>query len=139
MVAIGSLTAYWIDYGCMYGPDNFTWRFPIAFQCVFAVTAVIMMTGLPESPRWLLTRHREEEATTVLAALNGTRRDDPEILLQLDIIKHSIHATGGTDGVPIKALLTNGKSQHFRRNLIGASSQFMQQVGGCNAYVSRKP
>ena len=43
MVAIGTLIAYWIDYGCLYGPDDFTWRFPIAFQCVFAVIVIIMI------------------------------------------------------------------------------------------------
>jgi hypothetical protein len=47
MVAIGTLIAYWIDYGCLYGPDNFTWRFPIAFQCVFAVIVLVLMISLP--------------------------------------------------------------------------------------------
>lgn len=135
MVAIGSLTAYWIDYGCLYGPDDLTWRFPIAFQCIFAITVILLMLGLPESPRWLITRHRNEEATTVLAGLNGLQRHDPEVLLQLEIIKNSIHADGGGDKVPVKALLTNGKSQHFRRTMLGASSQMMQQLGGCNAVI----
>lgn len=35
----------------------------------------------------------------------------------------------------MSAVFTGGKTQHFRRMLLGASSQFMQQVGGCNAVI----
>ena len=135
MVAIGTLIAYWIDYGCLYGPDAFTWRFPIAFQCVFAMIVIGMMTCLPESPRWLLTHHREEEAATVLAGLNGLQRDDPEVLVQMGIIKAAVKASGGGGKVPTKSLITNGRSQHLRRTILGASSQMMQQLSGCNAVI----
>lgn len=135
MVAIGTLIAYWIDYGCLYGPDDFTWRFPIAFQCVFAFIVIVMMIQLPESPRWLLTHHREEEAATILAGLNGLRRDDPEVVLQMDVIKDAVRKSGGGGKVPTKELFTNGKSQHFRRMILGGSSQFMQQLSGCNAVI----
>lgn len=50
-VAIGTMFAYWIDYGCSYGPDALTWRFPIAFQIVFGLILCIFMCFLPESPR----------------------------------------------------------------------------------------
>src|SRR4051812_11919174 len=35
VIAFGTLIAYWIDYGASFGPADLTWRFPIAFQCVF--------------------------------------------------------------------------------------------------------
>lgn len=35
----------------------------------------------------------------------------------------------------MSAVFTGGKTQHFRRMLLGASSQFMQQIGGCNAVI----
>jgi sugar porter (SP) family MFS transporter len=135
MVAIGTLIAYWIDYGCLYGPDNFTWRFPIAFQCVFAVIVLVLMISLPESPRWLLTHHREDDAATVLAGLNGLPRDDPEVVVQMQVIRDAVTASGGGGKIPSKALLTNGKSQHLRRAILGASSQMMQQLSGCNAVI----
>ena len=28
-IAIGTMIAYWIDYGASYGPPGLTWRFPI--------------------------------------------------------------------------------------------------------------
>lgn len=94
-----------------------------------------MLTDLqPESPRWLLTRERHEEAITVLAALRGEHRESEEVKLQANIINDSIRASGHSGGnTPFSSLFTGGKTQHFRRMMLGVSSQFMQQIGGCNA------
>ncbi|KAK3073310.1 hypothetical protein LTR53_005212 [Teratosphaeriaceae sp. CCFEE 6253] len=134
IIAFGTLLAYWIDYGASYGPPDLTWRFPIAFQVVFGVIIAVPMIWLPESPRWLMTRDRPEEATTVLAALAGTDRDDEEVQLQIGLIQDSIRASSG-GGSSYKALFTGGKSQHLRRMMLGVSSQFFQQIGGCNAII----
>ncbi|KAK5119974.1 hypothetical protein LTR85_007050 [Meristemomyces frigidus] len=136
IIAFGTLFAYWIDYGASYGPAALTWRFPIAFQVIFGLIIVIGMIWLPESPRWLLTRDRPEEAMTVLAALRGMNRDDDEVKLQAGIIMDSIRASGHIGGnTPYSALFTGGKTQHGRRMLLGISSQFFQQIGGCNAVI----
>lgn len=131
------MIAYWIDYGCLYGPDDFTWRFPIAFQCAFAFVVIGLMVKLPESPRWLLTHGREDEARTVLAGLEGTPRDSEQVNLQVNVIKNAIRASGtGMGGkTKFRSLLTGGRTQHFRRLLLGASSQMMQQLSGCNAVI----
>lgn len=137
VIAFGTLVAYWIDYGASYGSADLSWRFPIAFQIVFALILVLGMIWLPESPRWLLTRERYEEGETVIAALRGLELDDKETQLQKQIIMDSISASGyaGRKGTPFKAVFTGGKTQHFRRMMLGVSSQFMQQVGGCNAVI----
>ncbi|KAI0471739.1 general substrate transporter [Xylariaceae sp. FL0804] len=133
-VAIGTVIAYWIDYGCTYGPHAFTWRFPIAFQCFFALVVIILMLNLPESPRWLLTKERHEEASTVLAALNGKHRQDEDITTQMTFINDAIRVAGAGQ-TKYKDLTTGGPTQHFRRMLLGAGSQMMQQLSGCNAVI----
>lgn len=136
IIAFGSLIAYWIDYGCSYGSDQFSWRFPIAFQILFALILLFGMIWLPESPRWLLTKDRHEEAAKVISALRGHNVDDDETKFEAHIIMDSIRASGHKGGnTPFSALFTNGKTQHFRRMILGASSQLMQQVGGCNSVI----
>lgn len=135
-VAIGTLIAYWIDYGCTFGPEAFVWRFPIAFQCVFAIIVLILMLDLPESPRWLMTKGRHEEAAHVLAALAGRSVDSKEIKDEVQVIEEAIRASGHKGGItPFSALFQNGPLQSFRRMLLGASSQMMQQLSGCNAVI----
>ncbi|KAL5450511.1 hypothetical protein PMIN06_006539 [Paraphaeosphaeria minitans] len=136
IIAFGTLIAYWVDFGCQYGPDDLTWRFPIAFQIVFGLVVLVVPFWLPESPRWLLTRDRADEATKVVAALRGLPTDHEETMLQISIIVDSIRASGHHGGItPFSALFTGGKTQHFRRMMLGASSQLFQQVGGCNAVI----
>ncbi|KAH8157803.1 hypothetical protein CIB48_g10445 [Xylaria polymorpha] len=136
-IAFGTLIAYWIDYGASYGPADLVWRFPIAFQIIFGIIVSSAMIWLPESPRWLLTHERYEDANNVIAAIRGYDVDSEETSIERGIILDSIRASGiaGGKSTPYKALFTNGKTQHFRRMLLGASSQFMQQVGGCNAVI----
>jgi hypothetical protein len=94
------------------------------------------MFWLPESPRWLLTKDRHEEAESVIAALRGWDRKSPDTQLTISVIMDSIRASGHHGGItPFSALFTGGKTQHCRRMLLGASSQFFQQVGGCNAVI----
>ena len=136
VIAFGTLIAYWTDYGCSYGPEQLTWRFPIAFQISFALVILIGPMFLPESPRWLLSKDRHEDAIKVIAALRGYRTDSEETRLEAHIIMDSLRASGHKGGnTPFSALFTNGKTQHFRRMMLGASSQLMQQIGGCNAVI----
>lgn len=128
------MVAYWIDYGATYGPHAFVWRFPIAFQIAFACVILVLMLRLPESPRWLLSHGREEEALTVLAALAAKRRDHDHVQEQVTVINDALKAAGHEGGsTPFSELLTRDNRQHLRRMLLGAGSQMMQQLSGCNA------
>ncbi|KAJ5177474.1 Major facilitator superfamily domain general substrate transporter [Penicillium coprophilum] len=98
------------------------------------------MILLPESPRWLFTRERYEEGEEVIAALLGAEPQSHEVNLQKNIIMESIRASGQMGKTtPMSAVFTGGKTQHFRRMLLGVSSQLMQQIGGCNAVIYYLP
>ncbi|KAL2350217.1 putative hexose carrier protein [Cryomyces antarcticus] len=84
---------------------------------------------------WIDFGRSYEEAKTVIAALRGIHRGDEETKLQVSIVD-SIRASGHKGGnTPFSALFTGGKTQHFRRMMLGISAQFFQQLGGCNAVI----
>ena len=74
----------WMGLGFSYiGSGQLKWRLFIGLQLV---CAAIMLTGsiwMPESPRWLVTKGRHEEALTVLERLHGSHvtseSDDDEV------------------------------------------------------------
>ena len=88
---------------------------------------------VPESPRWLASKGRHAEALAVLAALDGTTVDDPVVQKTWRGIVDAIaHSAGDFE---IKQLFTHGKSQHFRRMMLGVAAQCFQQISGIK-YVS---
>lgn len=90
--AIGTLIAYWIDYGAHFGPPDLVWRFPIAFQVVFGVFIIWGMAILPESPRYLIVHNKIKEGRTVLAALAGCEIEDHHVEVEKQLVIDSIRA-----------------------------------------------
>lgn len=136
-IAFGTVIAYWIDFGLSYVDNSVSWRVPIALQMIFAVCLVIGVLLLPESPRWLISQGFDDEGQRVVAALAASPYDSEKTLLETRVIHETLAAMEGTQKTG--DLLTNGKTQHFRRMLLGASSQFFQQIGGCNAVIYFAP
>jgi hypothetical protein len=132
--------AYWLDFGLSFVNSSVSWRFPTAFQIVFAVILIAGVIWLPESPHWLLA-HAEEHpeyetrALRICAALNGVGVSDPATIQQKNIILDGINARRRAQVHSSKEILSMGKKQHLRRALVGASTQVFQQLGGCNAVI----
>jgi sugar porter (SP) family MFS transporter len=113
--------------------NEFTWRFPLAFQCVFALLTMTLLTFMPESPRWLVLKDRPTEAHAIIARLMGRPSDNDEVLLNLQSILDTVQYEQETQQKStIKELFSGGRQQTFRRIVLGASASFMQQIGGTN-------
>jgi hypothetical protein len=55
------------------------WRFPLAFQGVFAICLVIMASALPDTPRWIFERNRYEQGMQVIANMSGKHVQDVDV------------------------------------------------------------
>ncbi|KAK7543798.1 MFS transporter [Phyllosticta citricarpa] len=128
----GVAIAYWVDYGFSFVDNESQFRFPIAFQILFALLTLGMIIFLPESPRWLLNHGREEEALRVLEALQP-KANPQTIRAEVEVIQHALYEekeiAGGTT---FKALFKNGPQRFRYRVLLGIGGQFIQQLSGVN-------
>lgn len=97
---------------------------------------MIGLMFLPDSPRWLASKGRTEEAHDVVARLLGHELDHPDVIAELNGIQESIYIQNRGGGFKYRELFTNGPSQNFRRTFLGALSQFCQQFCGINLVVS---
>ncbi|KAF2793218.1 MFS sugar transporter [Melanomma pulvis-pyrius CBS 109.77] len=70
----------WVGFGCFFSNNlTFGWRGPLAFTCIPPLILLIGCFWIPESPRWLISKGRVEEAWTVLSRLHGDPSDPDEI------------------------------------------------------------
>lgn len=130
-----------MNYGFTYVPDSpISWRFPLAFQCFFAIVTIIMVCFAPESPRWLVMTDQVEKAQMVLAALEAKPDGDPDINQEINYLVAVVkHETEVRKAVGIKEIFSNGEQMNFRRIVLGAGTPFFQQIGGVNVIAYYLP
>ena len=135
IIAVGTFIAYWLDFGLSYVDSSVQWRFPVAFQILFAILVTGGALMLPESPRWFVMQGHDEHALEVLAALNDSTIDSDDVLADFNLMKADLKSLEGVQASNWKVLFTGGKTQNFQRMMIGCSGQFFQQFTGCNAAI----
>ncbi|HEY2461441.1 MAG TPA: sugar porter family MFS transporter [Candidatus Acidoferrum sp.] len=85
-IVVGILLAYLSNYivaNVVSGPNDWRWMFGVAG--VPALVFLVLLLGIPQSPRWLATQNRIEEARTVLRSI-GSADPDGELREIVDSI-----------------------------------------------------
>lgn len=84
MWPVGALVASGVVHGGLNYNSNASWMLPLGVQMMFPGIVVIFSLMLPESPRWLYTRGKREEATEFLTKYHGYGNPNSEwVKLQL--------------------------------------------------------
>jgi len=126
----GFLVAQWLGYGCSFSTTAFSWRFPLAFQCLPALILTCGIFFLQESPRWLMEKDRHDEARAGLQKLRAG--EDPALIeLEFTEIRDVIEADRQVLGSigPMKILT---KSSWRRRLILGCGVQAFGPLSGIN-------
>lgn len=130
LIVFGVMISYWIDLGFSFlEPSSIAWRFPIAFQIILAIFILLLIPGLPESPRWLVLKGRNEEALEVISALNDLPPEDKKIQAEYMAVRDVVFemSKGG-----FRECFKMNRNRNFHRTALAYVNQMFQQVRSCN-------
>lgn len=132
--AIGGVAfATWLEFGLYYaGSNSASWRFPIAFQSIFAIFVVSCILFLPESPRWLAKVGRMEEAAEVLARLEDVSVDSEHVAQELEIIRQSLAEDGRDESSASSSPFARTNNRHLHRTVLAIAVNILAQMTGVN-------
>ncbi|HET9569919.1 MAG TPA: sugar porter family MFS transporter [Bacteroidales bacterium] len=131
-ITIGIVIAYLIDYLLM-GLGDQSWRYMLAVPAVSGlIYLILLLTSFPQSPRWLLSKNRREEAVAILRKIGGEKLISEE----LPEMEKMIHAEKDKEKVRFSEIFQgkNGKIV-----LIGTLIAAFQQITGINAVIMFSP
>lgn len=133
----GVMLVYWIDFAFANLSSSAAWRVPTVLQCLFLAIQIILLTMVPDTPRWYASHDRSEESLMVLRRMLQHKEPEHNILrLHQDILRT----------VAMEASLGSGKwtdvfksdsIQSRRRLILACGIQIMQQLGGNNAVLCK--
>jgi SP family sugar:H+ symporter-like MFS transporter len=86
MATVGIFLSNAVNYSLHSRGDDFSWRFPIALQFIWAALVFAGTAASPESPRYYVQRGHLDRARVNLAKLRDLPEDDPALLAELDMI-----------------------------------------------------
>ncbi|KAF8965884.1 hypothetical protein BDZ97DRAFT_1658260 [Flammula alnicola] len=126
---VGYSFSVWTDFFCSFLDSNMSWRLPLFIQCVIGAILAAGSLLMPESPRWLIDRGREEEGLVVLADLHGGDLNGTVAKAEFNEIKDTVvmQRASGDD----RSYKTMWK-KYQRRVLLAMSSQAFAQLNGIN-------
>lgn len=135
LITGGQFLSYLINLAFTKAPG--TWRWMLGIAGLPALLQFVLMYFLPESPRWLYRKGREEEAKAILRKIYSAEDVETEIQALKDSVENEILETGSSEKISISKLL---KTKTVRRGLIaGVGLQVFQQFVGINTVMYYSP
>ncbi|KAL4876863.1 general substrate transporter [Aspergillus karnatakaensis] len=102
MLQTALVFGFWVSYGVernISGSDAMQWRVPVAVQLIPAGLLILSMPWMIESPRWLASKNRMEQAHRSLAWVRNLPLEHAYVVNELaDIqaaVNHELESTGG--------------------------------------------
>lgn len=127
-ICLGYTLESWIDLGFFeFHTGPITWRPPIAIGALFSIMVITFIFFLPESPRWLVTQNRIDEARSAISAFRAKPGDALEVQAELAGIELSLEDHTGQK-VKLSDMFTMGEDKMLYRFALCMVLQFFQQM-----------
>jgi sugar porter (SP) family MFS transporter len=132
-IVVGQLAAFVVNavIGTVWSDHDGVWRYMLAVQAVPAVALFAGMLRMPESPRWLLARGREDEALAVLRQV----RDPGRAAAELREVRALVDAERAEQAREAGGWAELRLPWVRRLVLIGVGVAVVNQLGGINAVM----
>ncbi|PSN65076.1 MFS lactose permease-like protein [Corynespora cassiicola Philippines] len=129
---LGNILAGWTTYGTNLhlAESSWAWRLPTLVQCILPGIVMCLVMFFPETPRWLLSKDRREEAIAVMAKYHGDGDENsPLVQLQLREITEDFAKTHSDNPWWDFRELVNTKAARYRLFMVICMSFFGQWSG----------
>ncbi|XP_059668830.1 probable inositol transporter 2 [Cornus florida] len=135
LITGGQFLSYLINLAFTKAPG--TWRWMLGVAGIPALVQFILMLLLPESPRWLYRKGREEEAKIILRKIYPADQVETEILALKESVESEIREKGNSEKINFVKLF---QTKTVRRGLVaGVGLQVFQQFVGINTVMYYSP
>ncbi len=111
----GSLASYFLLKGNLIGP-NIGWRLAFGIGAVLGVGVFVLRLSVPESPRWLMLRGKEEEADKIVKDVEAKVADKKGDLPAPEGKKLKLRVR---DHTPLGEIFRNMFRDNLQRSLLG--------------------
>ncbi|SMN20407.1 similar to Saccharomyces cerevisiae YHR092C HXT4 High-affinity glucose transporter of the major facilitator superfamily [Maudiozyma saulgeensis] len=133
MITLGIFLGYCTNYGTKNYDNSVQWRVPLGLGFAWALFMVTAMFMVPESPRFLITQNRIEEAKRSVAKSNRVSVEDPAVQVEVDLLAAGIESEKAAGEASWSELFsTDGKI--LQRLIMGVMLQSLQQLTGANYF-----
>ncbi len=131
-ITIGIVLAYVFDY-ILLGIGQESWRYMLAVPALFSMLYLIFLqVSFPESPRWLVSKGRKEEAASVMFKIGGEELVKNELQQMEKVISEE-------SSKKRMALLESFRGKIGKVVLVGTLIAALQQITGINAVIMFAP
>ncbi|KAI9273031.1 general substrate transporter [Phascolomyces articulosus] len=138
MITVGLMISFWAGAGTNINQTGqATWRIPLGIQIAPAIILFIGAFFLPYSPRWLVSKGRNDEALQVLAKLHANGDVNSPFVQQE--YREIVEQISQERAVAITNYLELFKGNTRRRLILGILIQVFQQFTGINSIMYYAP
>lgn len=127
---LGSIVAAWTTYGTFRIVNNWAWRIPSILQVLASVVQILCFFWIVESPRWLVSKDRLDEARDIITRYHANADpSDPIVMVELEEIREAIRLEKTADASGSYMAFFQTKGNRLRFMIILAVGFFSQWSG----------